>query len=273
MTLLIVAVCVLGAIGLALAAALLTTTRRLRSTRRRVEELERGLVEVEPRGTIAGLAGRATKAVRAVTTTATRLREDGVGSVLAESLDVLERWAREDRATIVRVAAPDGTATVVFTDIEDSTPHNEALGDERWLTVLAAHERIVRGAVERHRGHVVKNQGDGFMIVFGRPDAALDAAVAIQRELDASRHRALKRTPLKVRIGMHAGPVLSRDGDFYGRTVAVAARVAGLADGGEILLTEDVEAPGRDLTDRGRHHLKGVTEPVRVLSLYWRADS
>lgn len=268
MTLLIVAVSVLGALVVAETVALVLTRSRLRGARQRVKDLERGLVEVEPRGGLVGLAG---KAVRAVTTTATVLRHDGVGGLLTESLDVLERWAREDRATIVRVAAPDGTATVVFTDIEDSTPHNDELGDERWVKLLAAHETLVRRAVEAQRGHVVKNQGDGFMIVFGDPGRAVDAAVAIQRELSAPSRRTLRQTPVKVRIGMHTGPVISRDGDFYGRNVAMAARIAGLAAGGQILVSEQTAdaLTGRHLDDLGERDLKGITGSVRVLSVYW----
>lgn len=218
----------------------------------------------------AALAG---SAVRALTASASRLRSGGIGALVAGSLDDLERWAREDRATIVQVAAPDGTTTIAFTDIENSTALNDQVGDRRWVRILRAHERVVTACVAAADGHIVKNQGDGFMIVFASAAAALNAAVAIQRQTARASRRELRTSAIRVRIGLHTGTVVSRSQDFFGRNVAVAARVANLADGGQILATAAVvEAAGDDAPDvveLGAQSLKGVRDAVTVVEVPW----
>lgn len=203
---------------------------------------------------------RAAKAVGAVGAVvesavegATRLREQGVTGLLMSSIDDLTRWAVEDRTAISRVSGPDGTVTILFSDIEDSTALNDHLGDEEWVRLLTAHDKIVHGCVERHHGHVVKSQGDGFMIVFPDPASAVRAGIAIQDEIGSGGRRALRRTPIRVRVGIHCGPVIERNGDFFGTNVAMAARVAAQADGGEILVSDVV-----------RQALRGVEDVVLV---------
>ena len=201
-------------------------------------------------------------AVRTVLETVDRVRERGlVGGLLVAPIEDFTRWVTEDRAEIVRVAAPDGTVTVLFSDIEDSTALNERLGDDAWVRILRAHDRAVRAQVAKHGGHVVKSQGDGFMVVFSCPADAVDAARRIQRAVgSASRH--LRRNPVKVRIGIHCGTAVARDGDYFGRNVAKAARVAALAEGGQILTSDEVrEALGDavQLEPAGEHDLKGLS--------------
>jgi class 3 adenylate cyclase len=176
-----------------------------------------------------------------------RVRERGfVGGMLMAPIEELTGIALQDREEIVAVAAEDGTVTIMFSDIEDSTSLNERLGDDAWVKVLSAHERMVRSAVAHCEGHVVKSQGDGFMLVFGSPEHAMTAAARMQRKL-GSGGRHLRRTPVKVRIGIHCGTAVLRDGDYFGRNVAKAARVTALADGGETLVTDEVrERLGED---------------------------
>ena len=193
-----------------------------------------------------------------------RVRERGlVGGLLMAPIEELSQWAFEDRAEIDAVAAPDGTVTIMFSDIEGSTALNERLGDRSWVRLLAAHDRIVREQVRKHRGHVVKCQGDGFMVVFGHPCDAVDAALRIQRAVGKA-GRQLRRTPVRVRIGIHVGPAVARGGDFFGRNVAKAARVAALAEGGEVLVSDEVRATLESteatvaLEPAGEHELKGL---------------
>ncbi len=178
-------------------------------------------------------------AMRTVVETATRMREQGVRGMLLTSIDDLAAWAMEDHTEIARIAAPDGTVTMMFSDIENSTSLNSELGDEQWVKLLEAHDRLLHTYIDRHRGHVVKSQGDGYMVVFSTPDLALGASLGIQRALSAKRQRSrrLRRTPIRVRIGLHTGTAIEREGDYFGRNVAMAARVAAMADGGEILVT------------------------------------
>lgn len=257
------AVVVLAVLLLAALAGWALTGQRLRQTRARVEELEKALATPTVQGqarTSAEWVAR--KATQAVVQTAGRLRAGGVTHLVNSSLDDLAHWVSEDRGEIVRLTAPDGTVTMFFSDIENSTALNEQLGDRRWLGVLRSHDHVVRTAIEGHRGHVVKTQGDGFMAVFASPADGVQAATAIQRDLATKR----RLREIKVRIGLHTGPVLSRDGDYFGRNVALAARVAGHAAGGQTLASTAVRDGLRDLPDVdtlfrpvGEFELKGLT--------------
>ena len=84
----------------------------------------------------------------------------------------------------MRLAGPDGSVAILFSDIEGSTELNERLGDKEWVRLLARHDAAVRSAIERHGGHVVKTQGDGFMAAFGSPEPAVRSAIAVQQAFD-----------------------------------------------------------------------------------------
>ena len=132
------------------------------------------------------------------------------------------------------MAAADGTVTLFFSDIEDSTALNDRLGDEAWVKVLAAHDTAAaEPGSTSYRGQVVKTAGDGFMVAFRDAEAACRAALGIQKDLGRTLDPRLRQ--VRVRIGIHTGRVVSRDGDYFGRNVAIAARIGDLADGGEVL--------------------------------------
>ena len=254
----VAATTVLVAVSAAALIAVVVLAVMLRRTREQVRELTSRLER--PRSSAAHAASRA---VSAIMETATRVQ--AVGGLLMSSFDDLNRWVQQDRTEIVRVSAPDGTVTIFFSDIEDSTALNERLGDQRWLRVLDAHNTLVRRELAAHGGHVVKSQGDGFMVVFGEPAAAVRAALGIQRALSGTRPRRLRATPVAVRIGIHVGRAITRDGDYFGRNVALCARVAACADGGEVLISDEVRAriegePEFALTRRGDVELKGFAE-------------
>ncbi|GJM38538.1 MAG: hypothetical protein DHS20C19_19050 [Acidimicrobiales bacterium] len=140
-----------------------------------------------------------------------------------------------------------GTITIVFSDIEDSTAQLTALGDERWYADLRAHNAIVEGAVARHRGSVVKHQGDGFMLTFPSAWMAVQAAFEVNERLQGV--RATGEQPLRVRMGMHTGEVIVDDsGDLFGRHVNIAARIANEASAAEVLVSTVTRAvlEGRD---------------------------
>jgi class 3 adenylate cyclase len=216
---------------------------------------------------------RSVRAVRAVVETAvegaSRLREGGVAGLLTSSIEDLTRWALEDRSAIAKIADDDGTVTVLFSDIEDSTALNDRLGDDAWVRLLQAHDKVVKEAVARHRGHIVKSQGDGFMIVFRHAAAAVRAGIEIQDAIGRGSSRELRREPIRVRVGIHRGTAIEKDGDFFGRNVAMAARVAGQARGGQILVSDDVRRALRGvedvvLVDVREVELKGLPGPHRL---------
>jgi adenylate cyclase len=215
-------------------------------------------------------SGRAT--MQAALQTATRVREEGFGGMLRGSFDQLAGLAESEQPELRRMAGRDGTLAILFSDIEDSTAQNERIGDRAWLKVLAAHDAVVRGQVELHDGHVVKSQGDGFMIVFAQPEEAVRGAIGIQRALAAGKRR-LRRNPVRVRIGIHTGKAVAKDGDLFGRNVAFAARVAAEAAGGEILASADacnaVDDPALDFIDPREVELKGLKGRHRLLVVRW----
>jgi adenylate cyclase len=241
--------------------------------RRRVELARRRAAARELEQTlIAG--GRAT--VKAALETAARVREHGIGGAFRTSVEELARWAEVEHPDLRRLAARDGTVTILFSDIEDSTAMNEELGDRAWLRVLGAHDSIVRDLVGTHDGHVVKSHGDGFMVAFARPEEAVRCAIEIQRAL-ASGPRRLRRAPVRVRIGIHVGPAVAKDGDLFGRNVALAARVADCARGGEILVSSQVEeaaggSDGISFAMAREVELKGLPGQHRLVAVRWEEN-
>jgi adenylate cyclase len=267
----LVAVVATSVAGAELVALIVLVTLLARS-RVQVTRLRRQL-DPPPRAAALQATGRA---LRAMVDTATRVRTQGVGGFVMSSLDDLSRWAVEDRAAIQRVTAPDGTVTIFFSDIEGSTALNEELGDKRWVRVLAAHDGLVRNRVEQHRGHVVKTQGDGFMVVFRDPAEAVHAAVEVQRDLAGRPGRRLNLEPVRVRIGIHVGQVVSRDGDYFGRNVALTARVAAAAAGGEVLVSDEVheclgDTAAFDFDEPLEAELKGLSDVHILWPVLWQA--
>ncbi len=240
--------------------------------RRHVARLEDELARerARPQGrTLAQLAP-----LKSVLQRAARVRQEGLSEVLWGSFEDLAGWAEEAEPELRQLAAGDGTVAILFTDIEDSTALNEQLGDKAWLKILGAHDQIIRRCVAEHRGHVVKSQGDGFMAAFATPGEATRSAVAIQRGM-ASGPRRLRGAGVAVRIGIHSGPALEKGGDLFGRNVALAARVADQAGGGEILVTAEAwEAVGGDdeqpLIERREVELKGLPGQWEVVEVGWR---
>jgi class 3 adenylate cyclase len=140
--------------------------------------------------------------------------------------------------------APDGTVTIMFSDIEDSTVITERLGDQAWQDLLRKHNALIREQLQAHEGYEVKTMGDGFMVAFQSAKKGLDCAIAIQRAF--ADHNAVagpspsgegRSEHVKVRIGLHAGEAIKDGDDFYGKNVILASRVAGKAVGGEILVS------------------------------------
>jgi class 3 adenylate cyclase len=158
--------------------------------------------------------------------------------------------------------------TFLFTDIVGSTNLAEALGDEAWERMLAWHDEALRTLFARAGGEVVNSTGDGFFVAFESSRVAIECAVAIQRALDD--HRRTSGFAPPVRIGLHAANATQRGHDYSGMGVHLAARIAGLAQGGEVVasaetLSEaDVEAVGaREV------QVKGVSVPVGIASVTW----
>jgi class 3 adenylate cyclase len=145
-------------------------------------------------------------------------------------------------------------ATVMFTDIVDSTSRAARLGDHRWRELLERHDQLVRREIERHRGREVKTMGDGFLAIFDGPARAIRSAT--------SACQAVRALGLEIRAGLHTGELDVMDADIGGIAVNIGARVGALANPGEVLVsrtvTDLVAGSGIEFDDRGTHPLKGV---------------
>ncbi len=136
----------------------------------------------------------------------------------------------------VEAGANDRALTLLFSDIVGYTQMTERLGDEAVHQVLRQHNDVLRAALRAHNGTEVKSEGDGFMLAFDDVPDACRFAIDFNRRL-ASLELEPAVGPVRVRMGIHAGDVIRDDDDFFGRTVIVAARIAAMAQGDEVLLS------------------------------------
>ena len=175
------------------------------------------------------------------------------------------------RHDVTVMDAPAGLVTFLFTDIEGSSRLWEQVPD-RMRSALARHDALARGAVERHRGRVVKMLGDGMHAVFDVPSDAIEAIVELQLAL--AEPPGSSELPLRIRCGVHVGDVERRDNDFFGSVVNRAARIMSVAHGGQVLLSHAVAAQvtgrlpqGVTLRDLGTVRLRDLARPERVYQL------
>ena len=126
----------------------------------------------------------------------------------------------------------------MITDLVDSTPLNQRLGDRRFVEVLREHNRVVRTRLRQHDGVEFKHTGDGIGATFFTAGAAVQCAIGIQDDIEQFNEE--RDEPLEIRIGLSAGNVISNDGDLYGLAVIEAFRVCDHATGGRILVSPDV---------------------------------
>jgi len=153
-------------------------------------------------------------------------------------------------------------ATVLFTDIVDSTSKLAELGDRRWRELITEHDGLVRDELERFRGREVKTMGDGFVATFDGPARAVACADAIR----ARSHR----LGIAIRAGLHTGECEVLDGDITGVTVNIAARISALAAADEVLVsrtvTDLVYGSGLRFEDRGSAELKGIPQAWQLFA-------
>jgi class 3 adenylate cyclase len=178
----------------------------------------------------------------------------------AERLAMAEAWRRAQRVA------------VLFTDLEQSTPLVERLGDERWFELLLDHNEIMRSHAARHAGRELASAGDGFMFVFDDTGEALIAAIEMQRALAS--YNAEHDVALSVRMGVHTGEVIRKEDRIIGREVHVAARISAVAAGGQILVSGNVRS-ALDGVSRFRFGpsdevtLKGLSGRFEVCEANW----
>jgi class 3 adenylate cyclase len=198
--------------------------------------------------------------------------EHGVTSEFEAALATFERLgARLDGERLKELLGRlEARRTFLFTDIVDSTKLLETLGDEKWKKLLARHDELLRERIVDSGGEVIKQTGDGFFASFDNPKAAIEAAVAIQRALDAEVFAP------DIRSGVHTGGAFHTGGDFKdygGQGVHAAARIGAAAGRGEILVSSETLDGVRTafaLSEPRAEALKGFKEPIEVVSVNWR---
>jgi class 3 adenylate cyclase len=195
--------------------------------------------------------------------------------IRATSIDkVAISAASEASALVLQPTGGDDTVTIVFSDIESSTERAMALGDQRWFAVLGTHNEIVRRRVTEFGGREVKSQGDGFMLTFPSARRAVQCCIAIQEDLEAYAE-ANPDTGVRVRMGVHTGEaIVDEGGDLFGKHIIVAARIANLAKGGQVLasgLTREITSSRGDLRfGPGEEvELKGIGGAYQVCPVLW----
>lgn len=169
------------------------------------------------------------------------------------------------------MSSPDGALTLLFCDIEDAAQIREELGAERAAELLRDHRTIVERVVAHHGGTVARSHDDGFMVAFDSAHAALRCAIDLQSSL-ADRTVPGGERPLRLRVGLHTGFVITNDEQMYGRNVVLGARIAGCARGGEITVSSTVKEytetdPNFRFEERGEHRFKGVLGEHQVYAV------
>ncbi len=194
-----------------------------------------------------------------------------LGMTLTVSLEELERTIQREQPDLSSTLAADGTVTIVFTDIVDSTVLTARLGDHAWLDLLRRHNAVIEDTTTAHGGTVVETQGDGSMLAFSSARRAVACAQAIQLGIDSVFADA--SPPIRVRIGAHTGDALHEADHFFGTTVNYAARVASQALGGEVLVSNLVRelvaggGPGIDFLESREVELKGLEGSHRLFAV------
>jgi pimeloyl-ACP methyl ester carboxylesterase len=174
-----------------------------------------------------------------------------------EILDLVQEFLTGDQPV---VETDRVLATVLFTDIVRSTERAARLGDERWRELLQAHDSATRAALDRFRGREIKQTGDGFLATFDGPARAVRCARTAIDDMD--------RLGLALRAGVHTGECELIGEDLGGIAVHIGARIAALAEAGEVVVSSTVKdlvvGSGIDFEDRGSHALKGVPGEWRI---------
>ena len=170
---------------------------------------------------------------------------------------------------------PTGTVTLLFTDLEGSTRTLEKLGEDRFDSVRDEHDVLVGGTIAALHGLIVKHTGDGYMAAFSRAADAVGTAAEIQRLV--SRRNEGSEVALGVRIGISAGDVTERAGDYHGAPVVEAARLCAAAAAGQILASTTVRSlvgsrGGHDFVALGDIDLKGLA-PISTVAVRWAKDA
>jgi class 3 adenylate cyclase len=183
------------------------------------------------------------------------------------SIDVIASALEPMMPAVSRLSSPDGAMTLMLSDIADAEAMAAELGPEGWERLLRDHHALVEQLVAHHDGQVVKFEQDGFLASFNSAHAGLHAAVELQRTFGDA----------PLRIGLHSGFLLASGSDqLLGRNVVLAARIAALADAGNILVSSALKQytetdPSFEFELRGEFRFKGLLGDHTVYAVLWQS--
>ena len=212
-----------------------------------------------------------------------RLRGLSVTPSLKDSVQTLVRALEPERDAASRRRLrhgaskySDGTSTIMFTDVVESSALMERLGDRDGRRLLKRSEEIIRRETEAHDGHEVKSMGDGFMLSFRSASRAVAYASAVQSAI-ANYNLRQTNDPISVRIGVSVGEPIQDEDDLFGLSVIMAARITAVARGGQVLLCPVsyalVSSSGDfDFRPLGPVELKGLEGSHHLYEVVWRAS-
>jgi class 3 adenylate cyclase len=188
------------------------------------------------------------------------------------SIDVIASALEPVIPAVERMSSPDGAITLMLSDIADADAAAERLGPEGWERLLADHHLLVERLISQHDGQIVKFERDGFLASFNSAHGGLHAGVDLQRTFAGDRQDG---QGMSLRVGLHSGFVIANPEQLLGRNVVLAARIAGQAKGGEILVSSTLKQyteadPSFTFEPRGDHHFKGLLGEHTVYSVVWR---
>jgi class 3 adenylate cyclase len=188
------------------------------------------------------------------------------------SIDVIASTLDPVIGVVGQLSSPDGSVTLMLGDIEDADVLAEKLGADGWERLLRDHSTLVGQLVSHHDGQVVKYERDGFLASFNSAHAGLHAALELQRTFAGAVTAGVH--PIALRLGLHSGFVISETDQLLGRNVVLAARIAGRAKGGEILVSASLKQyterdPSFAFESRGEVHFKGLLGEHELYAVRW----
>ena len=196
-------------------------------------------------------------------------RPDQMFNAISEFLD----FAGQQPVSTESLPSSKDVRTILFTDMASSTSLADQFGDSAAREVRRAHNEIVREALSANAGSEIKHTGDGIMASFSTASSALDAAIAIQQGVAAHKEE-YPDSPLGVYIGLNAGEPIAEEGDLFGTSINLAARICDHAEAGQILAANVVRelAAGKQFlfSDLGETELRGFEDPVKLWEVRWR---
>jgi class 3 adenylate cyclase len=190
------------------------------------------------------------------------------------SIDVIASALEPVMPTVSRMSSPDGAITLMLSDIVDAEALAAKLGPERWDGMLRDYHLLVERLLAHHGGQVVKFERDGFLASFNSAHAGLHAAVELQRSFTGTGWQASDGHDIALRIGLHSGFLITNAEQLLGRNVVLAARIAGAAGPGRILVSSALKDytetdPSFEFEPQGEYRFKGLLGDHTVFAVRW----